>query len=49
MSTQRLPLLARLTRFALFSLALLSATPAFAHHGWAAFEADRYARHPWGL
>lgn len=41
MNTQRLPMLTGLTRFAAFSLALLSATPAFAHHGWAAFETDR--------
>jgi hypothetical protein len=27
--------------YASFSLALLSATPALAHHGWAAFETDR--------
>lgn len=41
MNTHRLPPLARLTMIASFFLALLPTTPAFAHHGWAAFETDR--------
>lgn len=40
MSTHRLPHLARLAMVASFFLALLPTTPAFAHHGWAAFETD---------
>lgn len=38
---RRLPPLARLTMVASFFLALLPTIPAFAHHGWAAFETDR--------
>lgn len=41
MNTQRLPSLARLAMIASFFLALLPTTPAFAHHGWAAFDTDR--------
>lgn len=41
MNTNRLPRLALLAMAASFFLTLLPTTPAFAHHGWAAFEADR--------
>lgn len=41
MKTHRLPPLARRAMVASCFLAMLSTTPALAHHGWAAFETER--------
>ncbi|WP_372378069.1 DUF6152 family protein [Vibrio natriegens] len=41
MNTQLLTYLARFAMTASFFLALMPTTPAFAHHGWPAFETDR--------
>ena len=41
MKTQLLTCFAKLAMTASFFLALLPVTPAFAHHGWPAFETDR--------
>jgi len=38
---EKTPRLARLAPVALFFLALLPTTPAFAHHGWAGFDTHR--------